>query len=297
MVTVSARRQVAEFLRADFALSQRQACRLIRLHRSTSRYARKRAEDKELRQRLRSWAARRPRWGYRFLHWALRQEGVAVNHKRVYRLYCDEGLRLRRRRRRKQVAAAPRETRVAPTQPNERWSMDFVSDELADGRALRFLNVLDEYSRECLRIEADRSLPAERVVEVLEHLGATRGVPQGIVVDNGPEFTSKALHRWAHNRVTLHFIDPGRPVQNAFIESFNGKFRNECLEANVFEDVDDARRTSEAWRRHYNEERPHSALGNRPPAEFARGHRGLRPRAPVGEKIRKREETRGGQGS
>lgn len=216
------------------------------------------------------------------LHWSLRQDGIAVNHKRVYRLYCEEGLRLRRRRRRKLVAAAPRERLPEPTQMNERWSMDFVSDELADGRALRFLNVLDDHSRECLRIEADRSLPAARVIEVLDGLAETRGLPQVIVVDNGPEFASKALHQWAlGNGVTLHFIDPGKPVQNAFIESFNGKFRNECLDANVFEDVEDAKRTSEGWRRHYNEERPHSALGHRPPAEFAKGKRGLRPRTPV----------------
>jgi putative transposase len=297
VVTVSARRHVSEFLRAECALSERQACRLSGLPRSTSRYARKRGEDKELRERLRWWAARRPRWGYRFLHWALRKEGIAVNHKRVYRLYCDEELCVRRRRRRKLVAAAPREKLAVPTQPNERWSMDFVSDELADGRALRFLNVLDDYSRECLSIEADRSLPAERVTEVLDRLGAARGLPQVIVVDNGPEFTSKALHRWAHHRVILHFIEPGKPVQNAFIESFNGKFRNECLEANVFEDVEDARRTSEAWRRHYNEDRPHSALGHRPPAEFARGERGLRPRTPALRRTRNKEQTRAGEGS
>lgn len=217
------------------------------------------------------------------LHWALRQDGIAVNHKRVYRLYCEEGLRLRRRRRRKLVAAAPREKLAAPTRINERWSMDFVSDELVDGRPLRFLNVLDDHSRESLRIEADRSLPAARVIDVLDDLEQKRGLPQVIVVDNGPEFASKALHVWARrHEVTLHFIDPGKPVQNAFIESFNGKFRNECLEANLFEDVEDARRISETWRRLYNEERPHSALGKRPPAEFAKGNGGSAPEPPFG---------------
>ena len=282
MVTVSARRQVVGFLRSEFALSERQACRLIGLHRSTSRFARQRGEDKELRLRLRTWAARRPRWGYRFLHWAVRQEGFLVNRKRVYRLYCEEGLRIRRRRRRKQVAAAPREKLAAPTQANERWSMDFMSDELEDGRSLRLLNVVDDRTRECPGIEVDRSLPADRVVELLERVGQAVGFPQTIVVDNGPEFASKALHAWAYRRgVKLHFIEPGKPVQNAFIESFNGTCRDDCLNQELFVDVADAKRKIERWRRYYNEERPHSALGHRTPADFARGDRGLCPRTPV----------------
>jgi putative transposase len=281
VVTVPARRQVAAFFRSEFGLSERQACRLIGLHRSTSRYPRRRGEDKELRVRLRAWAARRPRWGYRFLHWALRQEGFAVNHKRVYRLYRDEGLRLRRRRR-KQVAAAPREKLAAPTRPNERWSMDFMSDELESGSALRLLNLVDDHTRECPGIEVDRSLPAIRVIELLERVGKERGFPETIVVDNGPEFASKALHAWAYRRgVRLHFIDPGKPVQNAFIESFNGTCRDDCLNQELFEDVVDAKQKIERWRRYYNHERPHSSLGHRTPADFARGTRGLCPRTPV----------------
>jgi putative transposase len=282
VVTVSARRQVAAFFRSGFLLSERQACRLISLHRSTSRYARQRGEDKDLRLRLRAWAARRPRWGYRMLHWALRQEGIAVNRKRVYRLYREEGLRLRRRRRRKQVAAAPRERLPAPTRPNERWSMDFMSDAFENGRSLRLLNLVDDFTRECPGIEVDRSLPAERVIELLERVGKEIGLPETIVVDNGPEFASKALHAWAYRRgVQLHFIEPGKPVQNAFIESFNGTCRAEFLNQELFVDVPDARRKAERWRHHYNSQRPHSALGFRTPAAAGRETRGLCPRTPV----------------
>jgi putative transposase len=281
VVTVPARRQVASYFRSEFTVSERRACRLIGLNRSTSRYARKRGEDKEVRLRLRAWAARRPRWGYRMLHWALGQEGLGVNRKRVYRLYCEEGLRIRRRRR-KHVAAAPRERLAAPTRPNERWSMDFMSDELEDGRPLRLLNVVDDHTRESPGIEVDRSLPATRVIELLERVGQERGFPETIVVDNGPEFASKALHAWAYRRsVTLHFIEPGKPVQNAFIESFNGTCRDDCLNQELFVDVSDARSKIERWRRHYNEERPHSALGQRTPAEFGREARGLCPRTPA----------------
>jgi putative transposase len=160
--------------------------------------------------------------------------------------------------------------------------MDFMSDELEDGSALRLLNLVDDYTRECPAIEVDRSLPAVRVIECLERAGAACGFPGTIVVDNGPEFASKALHAWAYRRgIQLHFIDPGKPVQNAFIESFNGTCRNECLNHELFIDPGDARKKIEAWRSHYNEERPHRALGNCTPAEFGRKARGLRPRAPA----------------
>jgi len=281
VVTVRARRHAASYLRSELGLSQRHACALVKLHRSTSRYAKQRGEDKELRERLRVWAARHPRWGYRFLHWALTKEGWQVNLKKIYRLYGEEGLRIRRRRR-KHVATAPRERLPAPTRANERWSMDFMSDELEDGRALRLLNIVDDFTRECPGIEVDRSLPAERVIAHLERLAETRVLPQTIVVDNGPEFASKALHAWAYRRqVVLHFIDPGKPVQNAFIESFNGTCRDDCLNGHVFTSIEDARRKIESWRRHYNHGRPHSSLGNQTPAEFARRARGLCPRPPV----------------
>jgi putative transposase len=203
VVTVRARRQAATYLRSELGLSKRRACALVSLQRSTSRYAGQRGEDKELRERLRIWAARHPRWGYRFLHWALTtKEGLEVNLKKAYRLYVEEGLRIRRRRR-KRVATAPRERLAAPARANERWSMDFMSDELEDGRALRLLNIVDDFTRECPAILVDRSLPAERVTEQLERLAGTRGLPGTIVVDNGPEFASKELHRWAR---------PQRPI-------------------------------------------------------------------------------------
>ncbi len=282
MLTVRARRHAVAYLRSEFSLSQRRARALVRLHRSTSRYARKQGEDKDLRLRLRAWAARRPRWGHRMLHWALCQEGITVNRKRVYRLYCEEGLRLRRRRRRKQVAAAPRERLPAPTRANERWSMDFMSDELEDGSPLRLLNIVDDVTRESPGVEVDRSLPATRAIECLERAGAEYGFPDLIVVDNGPEFASQALHAWAYRRgIQLHFIDPGKPVQNAFIESFNGTCRAEFLNQEIFVDAPDARRKAERWRRHYHTERPHGALGFRTPAEVGREARGLCPRTPV----------------
>jgi putative transposase len=281
VVTVRARRHAASYLRSELGLSQRHACGLVQLHRSTSRYARKRGEDKPLRERLRVWAARRPRWGYRNLHWELTREGWRVNLKKIYRLYREEGLRIRSRRR-KRVATAPRERLANPTRINERWSMDFMSDELEDGRALRLLNIVDDFTRECVGMEIDRSLPSDRVIDRLEQLAATRGLPQTIVVDNGPEFASKALHAWAYRRqVVLHFIDPGKPVQNAFVERFNGTCRRDCLDAHLFADIEDARRKLERWRRHYNEQRPHSALDQQTPADFARGARGLCPRTPV----------------
>jgi putative transposase len=270
VVTVAQRREATAYLRAEHELSQRRACQVVRLHRSTSRYAKQRGEDKELRERLRFWAARRPRWGYRLLHWQLGLEGLRVNRKKVLRLYREEGLRIRRRRR-KHVAAAPREKLAAPTRENERWSMDFVADELEDGRGLRVLNTVDDFTRECPGVEIDRSLPAERVTALLERIAKERGLPKTIVMDNGPEFASKALHRWAHRKgVTLHFIDPGKPTQNAFIESLNGTLREECLNAEVFESIEDARMKIERWRQRYNTARPHSSLGGLPPAEFAR---------------------------
>lgn len=282
MVTVRARRQAAAYLRSELGLSQRHACGLVKLHRSTSRYARKRGEDKELRERLRVWAARHPRWGYRFLPWALTtKEDFRVNRKKIYRIYKEEGLRIRRRRR-KRVATAPRERLAAPMRPNERWSMDFMSDEFEDGRPLRLLNVVDDLTRECPAMEVDRSLPATRVIECLERAGQEYGFPETIVVDNGPESASKALHAWAYKRgIQLHFIEPGKPVQNAFIESFNGTCRDDLLNQERFVDRADARQKVERWRRYYNTERPHSALGFRTPAAFGQEARGLCPRTPV----------------
>jgi putative transposase len=192
-----------------------------------------------------------------------------VNRKLTYRLYREEGLGVRRRKRKR--VAVPRTPMAAPSEPNERWSMDFVSDALADGRKIRALTIVDDFTRESPAIEVDFSLGGERVVRVLEELRVTRGLPRSIVLDNGPEFSGLALDQWAHRRsVVLDFITPGRPVENAYIESFNGRFRDECLNESWFVSLADARATIEAWRIDYNEARPHSGLAGRTPAEFAK---------------------------
>lgn len=253
-----------------FGMSRSRACGLIRMHRSTCRYRSRRPDDRGLRKRMLAHAAARPRFGYRRIHVLLRREGELVNHKRVYRLYRDLGL-LVRRKRRKRVLPLLRQPKPVPEAPNERWSMDFTADTLADARPFRTLNLVDDFSRECVAIEVARSIPGERVTRVLDRLATERGLPRTIVVDNGPEFARRALDQWAFDRgVTLHFIEPGKPVQNCFVESFNGKFRDECLNVNWFTNLTDAVERIENWRLDYNHGRPHSSLGDLTPGEFAR---------------------------
>lgn len=262
-------------------LSERRACELADLGRSSYRYQRQRPDEAALRKRLKELAAERRRYGYRRLTVLLRREGQTVNHKRVYRLYREEGLSVRRRKR-KRIGAVERQPLTIPTGANQRWSMDFVSDGLGDGRKFRSLNIVDDYSRECVAAEVDTSIPGARVVRVLEQLREQRGLPQVLVTDNGPEFAGQTLDVWAYQRgVKLHFIEPGKPIQNAFVESFNGKMRDECLNEHWFGTLAGARQTIEAWRRDYNEVRPHSALANRTPQEFtARGATLRSPTAP-----------------
>jgi putative transposase len=264
----AARRAMVQWVRERYGLSERRACRLVGIGRSTLRYrSRARPEEESLRQRLRELAAVRPRFGYRRLH-VLRREGVIVNHKRVERLYREEGLAVRRRTR-KRVARDGRGRAAVPGRPNQQWGVDFVSDALAWGRRIRLFTVVDIFTREALAIEVDTSLPGGRVVRVLERLGAERGVPDEIVLDNGPELAGKALDQWAYERgVRLRFIEPGKPIQNAFVESFQGRLRDECLSRHWFVSLADARHIIEAWRQDYNRARPHSALGYRPPEEF-----------------------------
>ena len=250
-------------------LSERRACGLGGIGRSTARYrGRARADEARLRQRLRELAVERPRFGYRRLHALLRREGLVVNHKRVERLYREEGLAVRKRRR-KRVARDGRGRPTPPTGPNEQWTLDLLSDALAWGRRIRLLTVEDVFTREALAIEVDTSLPGGKVAHVLDRVVGQRGLPKEIVLDNGPELTGKALDRWAYARgVRLRFIDPGRPVQNAFVESFHGRLRDECLDRHRFLGLADARHTVEAWRRDDDRARPHSALGYRAPEEF-----------------------------
>ena len=222
-----------------------------------------------MRERLRALALERPRFGYRRLRVLLAREGMKANHKLVYRLYRAEGL-LVRRKRRKRLARGLRIWVVAPQRPNERWSMDFVSDCIAEGRPIRILTLVDDYTRECLAMEVDTSLGGMRVRRILEQVIGERSRPEAIVVDNGPEFRGRALAAWSEERrVRLKFIEPGKPSQNAFIESFNGRLREECLNANWFWSLADARRKIAAWRKDYNEQRPHSSLGYLPPCQFA----------------------------
>jgi putative transposase len=269
MVKPTAFRRAVGHVQAEFEMSERGACHAMGFARSTHRYRARRTDPPQLLNRLRELASRRPRFGYRRLHELLRREGFQVNHKRVERLYRAEGLAVRKKKRRK-VAAFPRQPLPQPTRLNERWSMDFVSDALVDGRPFRTLNIVDDLSRECRAIEVDTSLPGIRVVRVLDRLVADHGKPDGIVMDNGPEFAGKALDAWAYRMgVKLHFIRPGKPIENAFIESFNGKFRDECLNENWFVDLLDAKSKIESWRIDYNRHRPHSSLGNRTPEEFA----------------------------
>jgi putative transposase len=278
-------------MREAQGLSERRACQLVGMTRSSCRYAVRRQEPAGLRDRLRELAQERRRFGYRRLTVLLRREGWPVNHKRVYRLYREEGLGVRRRKR-KRIGAVERQPLAIPTQPNQRWSMDFITDALSEGRKFRSLNIVDDFNRECLAAEVDTSLTGTRVVRVLERLQELRGLPQILVMDNGPEFAGQALDVWAYDQgVRLHFIEPGKPVQNAFIESFNGKMRDECLNEHWFLSLGEARETIEAWRRDYNEVRPHTSLGNRTPQEFTACGAALRsPTAPF--ELHRREEQK-----
>lgn len=249
-------------------LSQVRACRLVGLNRSSMNYRPRRPDDSLLRQRLRELAAERRRFGYRRLGWLLEREGHVLNRKKLYRLYREEKLMVRRRGRRKR-AIGTRAPLPLPTAVNRRWSLDFVSDALGDGRRFRILCVVDNFSRECLAAVVDTSLGGVRVVRELERLVSERGTPEVIVSDNGTELTSCAVLRWATGRLGWHYIEPGKPVQNAFIESFNSKLRDECLNEHVFLTLAEARQTIEAWRHDYNHLRPHSSLGALTPTEFA----------------------------
>jgi putative transposase len=268
MVKPAAYREAIGFLLSEFKFSERRACDVLGHARSSCRYVPRRTTVKALLDDLLQHARQRPRFGYRRLHLLLRRGGWTVNHKRVYRLYRAEGLAVRRRKR-KRLAAGLRVKLPLPTRPIERWSMDFVHDTLASGRKFRTLNVVDDKTREALAIEVDTSLGGSRVVRVLDRLVASLGAPQVIVCDNGPEFTGRALDEWAYRTgVKIHFIQPGKPTQNAYIESFNGKFRDECLNEHWFLDLKDARDKIEAWRVDYNEVRPHSSLGDMTPKEY-----------------------------
>ena len=252
------------------SLGVTRACGLVGISRSLYGYRSRRPDSAPLRARIEEIAAVKRRYGYRRVYLRLRREGWEVNRKRVYRLYRDAGLAVRRRKR-KRIGVVARKPLPKPICANVSWSMDFVADGLIGGRRLRCLNIVDDCTRECLAIEVDTSITGLRVQAVLERLADTRGLPLSITVDNGPEFDGQVLDKWAYRRgVQLSFIRPGKPNENAYIESFNGKFRDECLNEHWFLSLAHARSVIEEWRVEYNTERPHSSLGNRTPAEFAK---------------------------
>jgi putative transposase len=271
VVTTEQRRRVVTHLKAAINVSARRAMRVVGLSRSRWHYQPQRPlRDAPVRERLKALAAQRPRFGYKRLHVLLRREGIVVNLKRVYRLYREERLLVRPHRSRKRTME-PRVPLPAPTRPNERWGMDFIHDACISGRRFRCLTMVDEFTRECPRIDVDTSLPAVRVIAALEQLAGVRGLPKSIVVVIGTVFISRALDIWAYRHgIQLVFIRPGKPVENAYIESFHSRFRDECLSAHWFLDITDARFQIEQFRRDYNELRPHSSLGNRTPDEFTR---------------------------
>jgi len=268
MVSPEAKRAAVVHMREIYEVSERRACGLIKQPRSTQRYEAKPKPDDGLAERIAELAGERPRFGYRRLTVLLQREGRSVWHGRVHRLTKQLRLQVPRRKRKRFPSSKPIPSEI--TRPNQRWGMDFVSDSLADGRSFRALAIVDHYTRECPVIEVDLSLPGARVVRVLEQLAEERGLPHAIRVDHGPEFVCDSVRRWCERKeVRLDYIQPGKPMQNGHVESFNGKFRDECLNMHWFTTLRQARSIIESWRMDYNIVRPHSALGYATPEEFA----------------------------
>lgn len=278
MVGPAAKKEAAEYLQERYeGVSERRVCRVLGLPRSSKRYE-KTADplNEEVKGKLIQLAAKKPRYGCPRLHLLLLREGLSVNHKRTERIYREEGLSLRKKSKKKRYKNELRVPLALPEGENDLWSMDFVSDQLANSDRFRSLTIIDVFTKECPAIEVDRSLSGARVVSALNLLKVMHGLPKVISVDNGPEFICIALDKWAsENGVKLHFIEPGKPTQNGYIESFNGKFRDECLNMHWFTSLQDAKNKIENWRKEYNEERPHSSIGNLTPKEFAEKQRAM----------------------
>lgn len=264
------KRKIASQIQKSYKISERRACRLIGISQNSKRYQPvSKSSDDPITERLVALSARWKRFGYRRLHIMLQREGIRINHKKTYRLYKAAGLSLRVRSKKKKY-----EKRGMPEpaikEANIRWSMDFVSDKTRFGSNIRILTVIDEVTRECLALEVDSSLTSRRVTSVLNRIATFRGLPKEILTDNGSEFTSNFMNAWAYDLNVEHiFIDPGKPMQNGFIESFNGKLRLECLNQHWFRNLSEAKDIVESWREEYNRERPHSSLGNLTPIEYA----------------------------
>lgn len=268
MVSPQAKKKCVQAMEAH-GLSQRRACRLVGACRGTVRFkSLNKTDEEELRVKIQKIAHERRRFGYRRIHLLLKREGMQINHKKVFRLYRELNLKVRRRGARKR-ALGIRLEQIKVAAPNQRWSLDFVQDTLQCGRKIRMLTVIDDYTRECLEIAVDRSLGGERVRKILGRLIEFRGKPKAIRSDNGTEFTSNAILQWALEQgIDWQYIQPGKPMQNGHIESFNGKLRDECLNENLFFDLEQARAVIERWRGDYNHNRPHSAIGGLTPIEM-----------------------------
>lgn len=275
MVGPKAKRRALEAIRGRFRLSVRHACRILGLRQSTYYYKQKRVrDDSELKAKILDAVARKPRWGRPMVTWMLRERmDVRDNHKRIGRIYRELGLQMHKRRKSRKITR-PKMLLEVPSRPNQLWAMDFVMDEFASGRRFRVLTIKDLCTHEALALYVDVSITGERVAEALDRLKLSRGLPSAIICDNGSEYVSKVMDQWAYrNRVELKFIQPGKPTQNGFIESFNGRFRHECLNQHWFESLDQAREIIEAWRIEYNTDRPNKALGRKTPEEFAKEQR------------------------
>ena len=267
-MTPAAKRQAVAHLQTNHGVSERRACATLQIDRSSVRYKSIRSDDADLRQAMKQIAKERRRFGYRRVHVMLARQGWRVNHKKIRRLYREEKLAVRKRGGRKR-ALGTRRPMLVPEQPNERWSLDFVSDAFTDGRRFRVLGIVDDYSRECLALVADTSLSGLRLTRELNAVIKHRGKPKTIVSDNGTEMTSMAVLQWCQNtKIEWHYIAPGKPQQNAFVESFNGSFRDECLNETLFSSLDEARQKITEWKEDYNQIRPHSSLDNMAPNEF-----------------------------
>lgn len=270
MVSPQAKRKAMNDLIFNHGISQRRACRLLAFDRSVGRYKHKMTNDTETKAKIISIANERRRFGYRRICILLKREGLKINHKKVYRLYKEVGLKIKKRGGRKRALGS----RIVPEElckPNQRWSLDFVSDALANGRRLRILTIVDDFTRESLKMVVDTSINGVRVARELTELMEIRGRPESILSDNGTEFTSNAILKWSwDNKIGWKYIQPGKPMQNGYIESFNGKLRDECLNENWFLSIKDARSIIEKWREDYNGYRPHTSLKGLSPEQFAR---------------------------
>ncbi len=271
MARPALKREVVDYIVSHHAVPMRRACRLIQQHRSVQLYQSVKDPRDEIRQRMREIAQTRVRYGYRRIQVLLKREGWQLGKHLAYRLYSEEQLQLRSKLPKRRKMVVSRQAKIKPMRANEAWSMDFVADQLADGRKFRTLTIVDVFTKESLAIEVGQRLRGEHVVDALNRLAAQRGAPKYLFVDNGSEFSGRLLDLWAyHHQTRIDFSRPGKPTDNCHIETFNGSFRDECLNLHWFESLEEAKEIIEIWRRDYNESRPHSTLNDLSPAEFVR---------------------------